>query len=85
MPSLSSFLVPANRFRHFDPERVLGTLANLLQAVHDPADQRVATFINRELESLVSSGIANVAQSIDPSVRVGRRQLVRQLHPVFLD
>jgi hypothetical protein len=55
--------------RNLDDFPFLGTLANMLQAVHDPVGQRAQTFINREIESLVPSGIANIAQSIDPTVR----------------
>jgi hypothetical protein len=51
------------------PKRFSARSPIFLQAVHDPDWSGAATFIDRELESLVPSGIANVAQSIDPTAR----------------
>jgi hypothetical protein len=55
--------------RNVDDFPFLGTLANLLQAVHDPTGGRAQSFINREAGSLVPAGVANVAETIDPTVR----------------
>ena len=55
--------------RNLDDFPFLGTLANLLQAVHDPVGGRAQSFINREAGSLVPAGVANVAETIDPTVR----------------
>jgi len=55
--------------RNLDDMPFMGTLANLLQAVHDPAGGRAQSFINREAGSLVPAGVANVAETIDPTVR----------------
>ena len=55
--------------RNLDDMPFMGTLANLLQAVHDPVGGRAQSFINREAGSLVPAGVANIAETIDPTVR----------------
>ena len=55
--------------RNLDDMPFMGTLANLLQAVHDPAGGRAQSFINREAGSLVPAGVANVAEGIDRTIR----------------
>lgn len=55
--------------RNLDDLPFLGTLANLLQAVHDPVGGRAQSFINREAGSVIPAGVANVAETIDPTVR----------------
>src|SRR3984885_13369252 len=55
--------------RNLDDMPFMGTLANLLQAVHDPAGGRAQSFVNREAGSLIPAGVANVAETIDPTVR----------------
>jgi hypothetical protein len=55
--------------RNLDDLAFMGTLANLLQAVHDPVGGRAQSFINREAGSLVPAGVANVAETMDPTVR----------------
>jgi len=55
--------------RNLDDFPFLGTLANLLQAVHDPVGGRAQSFINRQAGSLVPAGVANVAETIDRTVR----------------
>jgi hypothetical protein len=55
--------------RNLDDMPFMGTLANLLQAVHDPVGGRAQSFINREAGSLVPAGVANVAETLDPTVR----------------
>jgi hypothetical protein len=55
--------------RNLDDLPFMGTLANLLQAVHDPVGGRAQSFVNREAGSLVPAGVANVAETIDPTVR----------------
>ncbi len=55
--------------RNLDDLPFMGTLANLLQAVHDPVGGRAQSFINREAGSLVPAGVANIAESTDRTVR----------------
>jgi GGDEF domain-containing protein len=55
--------------RNLDDMPFMGTLANLLQAVHDPVGGRARSFINREAGSLIPAGIANIAETLDPTVR----------------
>lgn len=55
--------------RNLDDFPFMGTLANLLQAIHDPVGGRAQSFINREAGSLVPAGVANVAETLDPTVR----------------
>ena len=55
--------------RNLDDMPFMGTLANLLQAVHDPVGGRAQSFINREAGSLIPAGVANLAETIDPTVR----------------
>jgi hypothetical protein len=55
--------------RNLDDFPFLGTLANLLQAVHDPAGNLAQKFITRQAGSLVPAGVANIAETIDPTVR----------------
>jgi len=55
--------------RNFDNFPFMSTMANLFQAVHDPAGGRAQSFVNREAGSLVPAGVANVAETIDPTVR----------------
>lgn len=55
--------------RSLDDFPFMGTLANLIQAVHDPVGQRAQTFINREAGSLVPAIVADVAETLDPTVR----------------
>jgi len=55
--------------RNLDDFPFLGTLANLLQAVHDPVGGRAQSFINREAGSIVPAGVANIAETVDPTVR----------------
>jgi hypothetical protein len=55
--------------RNLDDMPFMGTLANLLQAVHDPVGGRAQSFINREAGSLVPAGVANIAESMDRTVR----------------
>jgi len=55
--------------RNLDDFPFMGTLANLLQAIHDPVGGRAQSFINREAGSLVPAGVANVAETVDPTVR----------------
>jgi hypothetical protein len=55
--------------RNLDDLAFMGTLANLLQAVHDPVGGRAQSFVNREAGSLIPAGVANVAETLDPTVR----------------
>jgi len=55
--------------RNLDDFPFLGTLANLLQAVHDPVGGLANKFITREAGSLVPAGVANIAETVDPTVR----------------
>ena len=55
--------------RNLDDFPFLSTVANLLQAIHDPVGGRAQSFINREAGSLVPAAVANVAETIDPTVR----------------
>ena len=55
--------------RNLDDFPFMGTLANLLQAVHDPVGGRAQSFINREAGSLIPPALANVAETLDPTVR----------------
>jgi hypothetical protein len=55
--------------RNLDDMPFLGTLANLLQAVHDPVGGRARSFISREAASLVPAGVANIAETLDLTVR----------------
>jgi hypothetical protein len=55
--------------RNLDDLPFMGTLANLLQAVHDPVGGRAQSFINREAGSLIPAGVANIAESLDPTIR----------------
>jgi len=55
--------------RNLDSLPFLGTLSNLLQAIHDPVGGRAQSFINREAGSLIPAGVANVAETIDGTVR----------------
>jgi hypothetical protein len=55
--------------RNFDNFPFMSTMANLFQAVHDPAGGRAQSFINREAGSLVPAGVANIAETMDPTVR----------------
>ena len=55
--------------RNLDDMPFMGTLANLLQAVHDPVGGRAQSFVNREAGSIVPAGVANVAETLDPTVR----------------
>jgi hypothetical protein len=55
--------------RNLDDMPFMGTLANLLQAVHDPTGGRAQSFINREAGSLVPAGVANLAEGLDRTVR----------------
>jgi len=62
--------------RNLDDLPFIGTLANLLQAVHDPVGGRAQSFISREAGSLIPAGVANIAETIDPTV--GRPQTALQ-------
>jgi hypothetical protein len=55
--------------RNLDDMPFMGTLANLLQAVHDPVGGRARSFISREAGSLIPAGVANIAESMDRTVR----------------
>jgi hypothetical protein len=55
--------------RNLDDMPFMGTLANLLQSVHDPVGGRAQSFINREAGSLVPAGVANIAESMNRTVR----------------
>jgi hypothetical protein len=55
--------------RNLDDLPFMGTLANLLQALHDPVGGRAQSFLNREAGSLIPAGIANIAETIDPTIR----------------
>ncbi len=55
--------------RNLDDFPYMGTMANLLQSVHDPAGGRARSFINREAGSLIPAGVANVAESFDRTIR----------------
>jgi hypothetical protein len=55
--------------RNLDDMPFLGTLGNLLQAVHDPVGGRAQSFINREAGSIIPAGVANIAETIDPTIR----------------
>jgi len=55
--------------RNLDDLPFMGTLSNLLQAVHDPVGGRAQSFINREAGSLIPAGIANIAESMDRAIR----------------
>jgi hypothetical protein len=55
--------------RNLDDLPFMGTLANLLQAVHDPVGGRARNFISREAGSLIPAGVANIAETIDPTIR----------------
>ena len=60
--------------RNLDDLPFLGTLSNLLQSIHDPT-AGVAGTVNRLAGSLVPAAIANVAMTIDPTVRRPRNPL----------
>ena len=55
--------------RNLDDFPLLGTLSNLLQSVHDPTSGIARSFINREAGSLIPAGLANIAETIDPTIR----------------
>ena len=55
--------------RNLDDLPFMGTLANLLQAVHDPTSGIARSFIDREAGSLIPAGVANVAETLDPTIR----------------
>jgi hypothetical protein len=55
--------------RNLDDLPFMGTLANLLQAVHDPVGGRAQSFLNREAGSLIPAGTANIAETVDPTIR----------------
>jgi len=55
--------------RSLDDFPFLGTLSNLLQAIHDPVGGRAESFVNRMAGSLVPAAIANLSETIDPTVR----------------
>jgi hypothetical protein len=55
--------------RNLDDFPLLSTIASVLQAIHDPTSGRVQTFLNREAGSLIPSAIANIAETIDPTIR----------------
>jgi hypothetical protein len=55
--------------RNLDDLPFMGTLSNLLQAVHDPVGGRARNFINREAGSLIPAGVANVAETLDGTIR----------------
>jgi hypothetical protein len=55
--------------RNLDDMPFMGTLANLLQAVHDPVGGRAQSFINREAGSIIPAGVANIAETMDPTIR----------------
>jgi hypothetical protein len=55
--------------RNLDSMAFMGTLANLLQAVHDPVGGRAQSFISREAGSLIPAGIANIAEGADRTIR----------------
>jgi hypothetical protein len=55
--------------RSVDDFPMLGTVSNLLQAVHDPTSGVAQSFLNREAGSLIPSGLANIAETMDPTVR----------------
>jgi hypothetical protein len=55
--------------RNLDDFPMMGTMANLFQAIHDPIGGRAQTFINREAGSLVPAIVANAAESMDRTVR----------------
>jgi hypothetical protein len=55
--------------RNLDDLPFMGTLSNLLQAIHDPIGGRAQSFINREAGSLIPAGLANVAETLDPTIR----------------
>jgi hypothetical protein len=55
--------------RNLDDMPFMGTMANLLQAVHDPVGGRAQSFINREAGSLIPASVANLAESLDRTIR----------------
>lgn len=55
--------------RNLDDMPFMGTLANLLQAVHDPVGGRAQSFVNREAGSIIPAGVANIAETVDPTIR----------------
>jgi hypothetical protein len=55
--------------RNLDDLPFMGTLSNLLQAIHDPIGGRAQSFVNREAGSLIPAGVANVAETLDPTIR----------------
>ncbi|MGA8500904.1 MAG: hypothetical protein WB683_05105 [Candidatus Sulfotelmatobacter sp.] len=55
--------------RNLDDFPFMGTMANLLQAVHDPVGGPARSFINREAGSLIPAAVANVAESLDRTIR----------------
>jgi hypothetical protein len=55
--------------RNLDDLPFMGTLSNLLQAIHDPIGGRAQSFLNREAGSSIPAGVANVAETLDPTVR----------------
>jgi hypothetical protein len=55
--------------RNLDDLPFMGTLANLLQALHDPVGGRAQSFLNREAGSLIPAGVANVAETLDGTIR----------------
>jgi hypothetical protein len=61
--------------RNLDDMPFMSTLANLLQAVHDPTSGLARSFVNREAGSLVPAGVANIAETLDLTVRRPRTAL----------
>jgi hypothetical protein len=55
--------------RNLDDMPFMGTLANLLQAVHDPVGGRAQSFVNREAGSIIPAGVANIAETMDRTIR----------------
>ena len=70
--------------RNLDDMPFMGTVSNLLQAIHDPTAGVAQSFLNREAGSLVPAGVANVAETIDPTVR-RPQTLFKQLNPASQD
>ncbi len=62
--------------RNLDDMPFMGTLANLLQAIHDPVGGRAQSFINREAGSLIPAGLANISETLDPVVRRPQKALL---------
>jgi hypothetical protein len=55
--------------RNLDDLPFMGTLSNLLQAIHDPVGGRARNFISREAGSLIPAGVANIAETLDGTIR----------------